>query len=280
MKQVVACIDGSAAARAVADYAGWAAGLLDVPLMLLHVLDEKRYPREADLSGNIGLGTAEALQKQLADIDQRRNQLALEQGRVMLEAAREQVANHFRGDPALRQRHGDLVGSLRDLEDDTGLFVIGKQGEAHQQPGEFLGDNVERVVRALHRPILIAVGEFAVPRRVMIAFDGSATMKEVVERLAGSRLFGEVECHLVSVGDEPASLAEARARLEGAGHSLQVKVLPGGDVEQALHDYQAEANIDLVVMGAYGHSRIREFFVGSTTNALLRKATVPHLIFR
>jgi nucleotide-binding universal stress UspA family protein len=40
------------------------------------------------------------------------------------------------------------------------------------------------------------------------------------------------------------------------------------------------AGIDLLVMGAYGHSHIREFIVGSTTNKLLRSCTVPVLMFR
>ena len=41
---VVACIDGSEAALAVCDYSAWASRRMDVPLMLLHVLDEEKYP--------------------------------------------------------------------------------------------------------------------------------------------------------------------------------------------------------------------------------------------
>ncbi len=53
-----------------------------------------------------------------------------------------------------------------------------------------------------------------------------------------------------------------------------------GDVEAELHRYQEEHDLDLVVMGAYGHSRIREFLIGSTTDRLIRHARVPHLILR
>jgi nucleotide-binding universal stress UspA family protein len=41
------------------------------------------------------------------------------------------------------------------------------------------------------------------------------------------------------------------------------------EVEAALHVYQTEHGIDLLVMGAYGHSRIRQFLVGSTTTTML-----------
>ena len=53
-----------------------------------------------------------------------------------------------------------------------------------------------------------------------------------------------------------------------------------GEVEAALHQYQEEQGIDLIVMGAYGHSRIREWLIGSTTDRMLRNARVPHLILR
>ncbi|HAG96646.1 MAG TPA: universal stress protein UspA, partial [Gammaproteobacteria bacterium] len=39
-------------------------------------------------------------------------------------------------------------------------------------------------------------------------------------------------------------------------------------------------NIELKVMGAYGHSRIREFILGSNTTRMLASSTVPVLILR
>ena len=66
MSHVIACIDGSAAADSICDHAAWAAGRLNAPLMLLHVLDEARYPgtkspSETNLSGQLGLGARETL---------------------------------------------------------------------------------------------------------------------------------------------------------------------------------------------------------------------------
>ena len=279
MSQVIACIDGSAAATLVCDYAAWAAKRLGAPLSLLHVLDEAQYPTEANLSGNIGLGTISVLQQELADLDTRRNQLALEQGRVMLEAARVRVQEDGVSDPQLRQRHGDLISSLKELESDTRLLVIGKQGESHPQQGALVGDNVERVVRSLHRPILIACGEYSPPASLMLAFDDSPTMDKAVQMIADSPLLKRLPCHLVKVGESNDALAQAGRTLREAGHDVTITALQG-DVEQMLHQYQTRHDIDLVVMGAYGHSRIREFLVGSTTNAMLRGATVPHLILR
>lgn len=113
MSHVIACIDGSAAADSICDHAAWAAGRLNAPLMLLHVLDEAQYPSETNLSGNLGLGARETLLTELADLDAKRNRLALEQGKATLEAARARVAADGVPDPVLRQRHGNLVEALK-----------------------------------------------------------------------------------------------------------------------------------------------------------------------
>lgn len=69
MTHVTACIDGSASAPAVCDYAAWAGQRLEAPLTFLHVLDQRQYPVSADLSGNIGLGSREHLLDELASQD-------------------------------------------------------------------------------------------------------------------------------------------------------------------------------------------------------------------
>jgi nucleotide-binding universal stress UspA family protein len=282
MNNVIACIDGSSAAASVCDYAAWAAARLTAPLTLLHVLDQSRYPVENDLSGQLGVDAREHLLSELAELDIRRNKLALEQGALMLEEARQRVVASGIAEPVLRQRHGHLLDSLAELEDDTRLLVIGKQGEEHSD-GMHVGDNVERLVRALHRPILIAQGEFKPPQVVMLAFNSSAMTRKGVELLAGSPLFKGLSGHLVSVGKDAQALKKdmewAEKTIREAGHDIQCAVLDG-EIEPALHRYQQSHNVDMVVMGAYGHSRLREFFVGSTTNNMIKNATVPHLLLR
>ncbi|KGD66360.1 universal stress protein [Alcanivorax nanhaiticus] len=279
MTNIIACIDGSAATASICDYAAWSAQRLDAPLTLLHVLDHSRYPVAADFSGNLSLGGREHLMQELADLDAKRNRVALEQGKLMLEAARERVVALGVDGPQERQRHGDLVDTLTGLEDEMRLLVIGKQGEEHEGVGAQLGDNVERVIRAVHRPILVAAGEFREPKTILLAYDGSDTTRKGVNMLADSPLFKGLDCHLVTVGNREADLDWAAEKLTAAGHQVQTAVLDG-EVEPALHEYQQSQNVDLVVMGAYGHSRIREFFVGSTTNKMIREAKVPHLLLR
>ena len=283
MNQIMACIDGSAQAAAVCDCAAWASQQLDAPLTLLHVLDQQQYPAAGNLSGIIGLGSREYLLEELAALDEKRSKLALEEGRMMLDFARQRVITAGIAQPDVRQRHGDLVETLRDLEADIRLLVIGKQGEDSGNDLQLIGSQLESVIRTLHRPILVTPASFSVPTSVMLAFDGSDTSRKGVEMLASSPLFKGIPIHLVMVGDDNgehrALLDSARDALVSAGFDVHI-ALRSGEVEPALHAYQAEHRIGLLVMGAYGHSRIRQFLVGSTTTRMIRSTTTPLLLLR
>jgi nucleotide-binding universal stress UspA family protein len=279
----MACIDGSAIAPAVCDYAAWASLRLQAGLTFLHVLDHQQYPVAGNFSGNIGLGSREHLLEELVSLDAQRSKLALQQGQGMLEAATQRAINDGVSNPQSHQRHGDLVHTLQELEADIRLLVIGKQGETSGNHAQLLGSQLENVIRSMHRPILVASSAFKAPQSLMLAFDGSATTRKGVDMLAASPLFKGLPVHLVLVGSNSAQnsslLNTARVQLEGAGFSVETAIR-SGEIEPTLHTYQAEHSIDLLVIGAYGHSRIRHLLVGSTTTQMLRTSTTPVLLLR
>jgi len=283
MSHVIACIDGSSITLAVCDYAAWASRKMDAPLDFLHVLGKSEYPIPADLSGNIGLGSREHLLQELAELDEKRGRVALEQGRLMLAAAKERAIADGVPNPTSRQRHGELVDTLIEFEHDIRLLVMGRQGEHGDSAGEHIGSHLENVVRTLHRPILVIPADYSEPQRILIAFDGSATTRKAVEMVAASPLFRGLSCHVVMVGaDKPDAheqLDWAQTTLERAGFQV-IAGIRSGQVEEVLCAYRTEHAIDLIVMGAYGHSKIREFLVGSTTTKLIRQSRVPLLLLR
>ncbi|MHB0982390.1 MAG: universal stress protein [Thiobacillus sp.] len=283
MTQVIACIDGSSITLAVCDYAAWASRKMDAPLEFLHVLGRSEYLIPADLSGNLGLGSREHLLQELAELDEKRSRVALEQGRLMLDAARARAVEDGVPNPTSRQRHGELVDTLIELETDIRLLVMGRQGEHGDSAGEHIGSHLENVVRTLHRPILVIPADYTEPQRILIAFDGSATTRKAVEMVAASPLFRGLPCHLVMVGTDKAEAREqldwARSTLDRAGFQV-IAGIRSGHVEEVLCAYRTEHAIDLIVMGAYGHSKIREFLVGSTTTKLIRQSRVPLLLLR
>jgi len=284
MNKVFACINGAVASTGVCDYAAWAAQRLDAPLELLHVLD--RHPEVApvsDYSGSIGLGAQEALLTQLTALDEARSKLSSEHGRQLLEAARQRAAAAGVVKLDVRQRHGTLIETLLDMQPAARLFVMGQNHRIDSVGKIHLDHNVERVVRTVVRPVLLAGNEFRVPERFVIAFDGSATGRTMVQAVARSPLLAGLRCDLVMATEDSAVAPEprlwARSTLERAGFDVQ-SVLAAGEPEVVLLDYVRKESIDLLVMGAYGHSRIRQLIVGSTTTTLLRTSPEPVLVLR
>jgi nucleotide-binding universal stress UspA family protein len=280
---VVACVDGSAYSNGVAEYAIWAARRLAAPLTFLNVLDHAHAERPTDLSGSIGLGAQEQLLSELAELDARKGKLAMEQGRQMLDAVRNQAAGAGIPEVQIKQMHGSLVDRVTELEPDIRLLVLGKRGETADQAADHLGSNLERVIRAMHRPIFVVPMAFTAPTSILIAFDGSETTRKGVQMIAASPLFNGLPLHVVQVGDPNAQhrsvLDDAVAALRASGHDVTTTIIPG-QPEAALMAYQHEHGTDLLVMGAYGHSRIRHLLVGSTTTAMIRAAAVPLLLLR
>lgn len=282
--KVLACIDHSSYTTSVCDYAAWAAVRMAAPLEFIHVLD--RHPEKAptrDYSGSIGLGAQENLLAELALLDEKRSKLAQETGRQLIEAAKLRVAAAGVMQAEGRQRHGELVETLADMESEARLFVLGKRGEAAEAAPQHIGSNLERVVRALHRPILAVPKEFRTPRNIMVAFDGSATTRKGIEMVASSPLFHGLPCHVVMADSGSSAGKEqihwARATLETAGFETYTSLV-SGEAETVLANYLQMHDIDLLIMGAYGHSRIRQLLVGSTTTTMLRTLSVAILLLR
>lgn len=282
--KVLASLDHSTYTPSVCDYACWAAMRLGSELEFIHVLD--RHPETAqklDASGNIGFGTQESLLEELAALDEKRGAIAMERGRMLLESATGRAAGSGIAAPLSRLRHGELVETLAELESETRLFVLGKRGAAGDRSPQHLGSNLERVVRALHRPILVVPSAFSMPQKIMIAFDGSMTTRKGVDMIASSPLFKGLDCQVVMVGPESsaaqAHLEWARATLSAGGVMAKTYII-GGEADTALPEYADRNGIDLLVMGAYGHSRIRELLVGSTTTSVLRTSSLPVLLLR
>ncbi|MDP3536137.1 MAG: universal stress protein [Halomonas sp.] len=283
-EHVFAAIDGSQFSEGVCDYAAWASLALNAPLSFVHVVDNRsQVPDEQNLSGNLRFGARERLMKELSELDERRAKVNREQGKLMLEAAKARAVEDGVNDPITRQLNGTLVETLVALEKDMRLLVVGKRGETAHQASGHLGSNLERVVREMHSPILMVPKTFKQPEKVLIAFDGSNTARKGVEMLARSPLFTGAECHVLIVGadtvEQRLQLGWAISTLREAGHKVE-GAIRAGDVDDTLQAYEKEHDIDLLVMGAYGHSRIRHLLVGSTTTAMLRSSRIPVLILR
>jgi len=278
---VLACIDGSAISNAVCDYSAWIAQRVNVPLKLLHNIEHVQTPATADLSGNIGLGSQEHLLDELAQLEQQRSKLLLKKGKAILAAAEQRVQQAGIEQPISAKRHGPISESLIELEDETRVLVLGVRGEQHGQQKEKLGTQLEMIIRSLHRPILVVNAEFTEPKTIMLAYDGSEAAEKAVEMVATSPLYKGLTCHLVCVNNKAEQLLEkANNTLQAANNLTLISVALTGKAETELCDYQAQHNIDLTVMGAFSHTRLRDMLLGSFTIKMLLHTKKPLLLLR
>lgn len=280
MKKVLACIDASPYGVSVTEHAAWAAQRLDAAVEVLHVIQRDGAVAERhDLSGTVGLGAKSSLLEELVQIDEAHSRLAREHGKLLLEGAQERLIAAGIAEVETTHRHGGVVETVIEREADADLVVMGKRGESSEFAAEHLGSRIERVVRESIRPVLVASRQFTAPERAMIAFDGGKSAKQAVEFVRSSPLFEGVELDLVLAGraggfrEEQMSWAEQQLPRAKA-HRLEASP------DEAIPKFVAENGVGLLIMGAYGHSPLRRFIVGSTTTTMLRRCQIPVLMFR
>jgi nucleotide-binding universal stress UspA family protein len=123
-------------------------------------------------------------------------------------------------------------------------------------------------------------------RRVLIAWNGSREATRAVHdalpllaAAAHSTLLVVDPAHQVELNDGTPG-AEIAAHLARHGVKVEVKSTPGGGlpIGDVLLSQAAEEGADLLVMGGYGHSRLRETVLGGATRQLLAQMTLPVLL--
>lgn len=284
MTSLTALIDGSTYSESVCDHAAWAAQRLKASVQVVHVVGRRdTKSATANLSGSIGLGARTALLEELAELDAQKSKLIQKRGRLLLDEARERLRQDGVTDVSTSLRNGDVVDAVQDTEKDADLIVVGKRGEAADFAKLHLGSNLERVVRAAHKPVLVASRAFKPVNRFLIAFDGGASALKAVDHVARSWLFAGLECHLLMAGadtpDARHKLDRAAGMLRAAGYTVHADIEPGA-ADAAIAKRVETGGIDLLVMGAYGHSRIRSLIIGSTTTEMIRSCLIPVMLFR
>ena len=282
MSKILAFIDGSVYAEGVCRLSAWAAVRMNASVEIAHVLG-RRMAGTFDLSGSLEMNQRAALLDEYARLDEQHAKLAQAKGRALLGTARSILAGEGVEQVETRLRHGDLLEALADLETDARMVVIGKRGEAADFARLHLGSNLERVVRSSTRPVLVASRTYAAFDHLLIAFDGGRSANRAVDFVVSSGLLQGMKVTVLSVG---AATVENRARLEApvrrlreAGFDVDGQLLQG-DPDDVIGDHVETQGVGLLVMGAYGHSRIRSLVIGSTTEAMVRRCKVPVLMFR
>lgn len=285
MGKIIATLDGSVYADSICQLAAWAADKTSSPITLLHVAEpHTEMKTKGDLSGSIGLGANSALLEKLTKLDEEHGRFEQKKGQIILNMGTSELKKFTDIDPEIIHRRGSLVEIIQELEAESELVIIGKRGEHHYLDKGHMGSNLEQVARSIHKPILVVTEKPNPITKFLLAYDGSEVSKKAIDYVINQPLLKGLECHLLKVGQAnsktQAILQEAESKLQSASINVTSTIIEESSIENAISTYVENHQIDLLVMGAYGHSKIRSLFLGSTTTALICQSSVPLLLIR
>ncbi len=168
------------------------------------------------------------------------------------------------------------------------LVVVG-QHDPESEPRATPADLVEKLALKSERPLLVVphIGAAKSPgKTVMLCWNGgreaarAATgalpilirASSVIVLIVDPKSAAKPQC-----GEPGADVAQWLSR-HGAKVTVQRDSAAESDVGNVILSRAADHDVDLIVMGVYGHSRMREMVLGGASRTLLHSMTVPLLI--
>ncbi len=277
IKKILVGIDTSEHSRNAQAYAFNIARRLGATLIGVHVVDIVSIEGSFfhDISGSLGL-------EPYLDFSSKMREVLTARGRTVLDefaaaAQRENLAAETVLDM------GIVANQICDRARSADLVMIGHRGVNERFSSGLLGSTAEAVARKCPRPLFIAPMKFREIQRPVLAYDGSERASRAMRAAAEVANGLGVALTVVTVARDPKlgerTLEEARKYFEPYTPPADFKLLAGHANEEIIK-FLKERDADLLFIGAYGHSRIIEMVLGSTTEYVLRNSPCPVFLSR
>lgn len=272
IKNILVPLDGSEHANTALDYAFWLAEKFDGALFGQHVIDTISLEGTFfhDVSGSLGF-------EPYLDLSTKMRGILEERGKSILEA----FSDRCRQSGVRHQTFLDLgliANEICARSKMADLVVIGHRGVDEQSSTGLLGSVAETITRKCPRPVLVSPKRFKPVERPLLAYDGSQRASAAMESAAEfcSRLGLPLTVLTVARDDKLADATQQQARAYLASYSIETRYEKArGYPEQKIIDYLSNLGYDMLFIGAYGHRRIIEMVLGSTTEYVMRNAVCP-----
>ena len=278
IKSILVALDGSQHADSALEHALWLAHRLRARVIGLHVLDIVSIEGSFlhDVSGSLGF-------EPYLDFSSKMREALQERGRVLLDAFTARCEKEGTAyDTVLPM--GIVANEICDHARTADLVVVGHRGVNEQFSTGLLGSTTESVTRKSPKPVLVTPLEFREITRPLLAYDGSQRASAALH--AAAELTSALQLPLTvvhvardDVGEGSRVLTEAQRYLESYEVAVTAKPLTGPP-HQRIVDVLRDGRFDLLFIGAYGHSRIIEMVLGSTTEYVLRNSGAPVFLTR
>jgi hypothetical protein len=279
MNFVLCCVDGENYSQSACDYAVLISNNLNLPLKFLNIVEHSSKSDILDLSGNIKLGEKDDMLEQKAQEEGIKSKLAIKEGKELLISLKKRALISSSNEITLIQMHGDVLENILTFQEKIAVLVIGiKSHENHK-----IGDNVKEIIREVKKPILLVNSDFITPKKLLIAYNGSEKSKNFLIERSKNPIFKNILRDIINVNNDKTLskklLDEAKEIYAKQEIYVETNVL-SGDVKSEILIHLGQNDCDILAMGAFGHSRIKEFIFGSLTSEILDYCKKPILLFK
>lgn len=176
---------------------------------------------------------------------------------------------------------GSPVDSIIEHSNMADLVIMGKRGEFARFDRKSLGATVEAVSRNVQKPLIVTNDSSPTIENILALYDGSAHANKALQCVGHIAEAFQSSVHILCVTSDTEVgehyVKEAEKYLGSYDLRLSGEIIPGHPDKEILN-YIQKKSFDLVALGAYGHSRIREAILGSTTEHVLRFVPCPVLL--
>ncbi len=277
IKTILVGLDGSEHSRTAMRYALWMGERLAATVVGLHVVDIVSIEGSFfhDISGSLGF-------EPYLDFSSKMREVLHERGKALLQEFSDAAAKAgVRSDTILGM--GVVANEIAEQARTADLVVIGHRGVNEKFSTGLLGSTAESVTRKCPRPVFISSAEFRPVTQPVLAYDGSQRAAAAMHAAAEFCTALSLPLTVLTVAKDAESgeriVADARKYL--ASYSIESTcVVQQGHAPEQIVAALKERGFDLLFIGAYGHSRIIEMVLGSTTEFVLRNAACPVFLNR
>ena len=278
IRKILIPIDGSPNSNNAVDYGIYIAPKLEAALTGLHVIDIYliQGPMMTDISTTVGMppcdGFCETIEASLQ-----------EKADVLLKDFEDRC--RMATIPCRTQKNiSKISDAIIEEAENSDLILMAKKGEHfHVKEGGLIGSVAEIVIRRSGKPVMVVGESFRMIESMGLAYDGSIPSRKALELSLMISEKADWPITVIIINDDKSKAADLSAQVEEAAQQGQsdceVIVSAGREVDEILK-FIKEGSVELMVMGAYGHNRLRELLLGSTTSQVIRKSPIPVLLIR
>lgn len=164
------------------------------------------------------------------------------------------------------------------------LVMMGRETYYHFETQATSDETLRQVLQSSPRPVVAVPEVLPEGKGTLVAYDGSSQAARVLQSFLSIGLAALEDLHIVSVHStsttEAAKCADRAVEYLGF-HGVAARPVPisAAHPGPAILDKAHELNAQLLVMGCFGQSKLREFFVGSVTRHLLDHSDLPLFLY-